>query len=106
MHNDDRPIGRILSRREMLALLGTTGVAALVARAAHVSNAAGSLAAVTPQSYLPIIMGPAATATAIPTATPTTGTTCVVKPALEEGPFFVDEQLNRSDIRSDPTTGV
>jgi protocatechuate 3,4-dioxygenase beta subunit len=25
---------------------------------------------------------------------------------LTEGPFFVDEMLNRSDIRTDPTTGV
>ena len=31
---------------------------------------------------------------------------CVVKPPLEEGPFFVDEKLNRSDIRADPLTGV
>jgi protocatechuate 3,4-dioxygenase beta subunit len=29
-----------------------------------------------------------------------------VRPALTEGPFFVDTQLNRSDIRSDPVTGV
>ncbi|NOT61524.1 MAG: hypothetical protein HOP19_15005 [Acidobacteria bacterium] len=27
---------------------------------------------------------------------------CVTKPALTEGPFFVDERLNRSDIRTDP----
>ncbi len=31
---------------------------------------------------------------------------CVVSPAMTEGPFFVDATLNRSDIRSDPTTGV
>jgi protocatechuate 3,4-dioxygenase beta subunit len=31
---------------------------------------------------------------------------CVVRPALTEGPFFVDERLNRSDIRSDPATGA
>ena len=30
---------------------------------------------------------------------------CVVTPALTEGPYFVDERLNRSDIRTDPTTG-
>lgn len=30
---------------------------------------------------------------------------CVVTPALTEGPYFVDERLNRSDIRSDPSTG-
>ena len=29
---------------------------------------------------------------------------CVVRPRQTEGPFFVDEKLNRSDIRSDPVT--
>jgi len=28
---------------------------------------------------------------------------CVARPQQTEGPYFVDEQLNRSDIRSDPT---
>ena len=27
---------------------------------------------------------------------------CVVRPQQTEGPFFIDEKLNRSDIRSDP----
>lgn len=31
---------------------------------------------------------------------------CVLTAALTEGPFFVDEKLNRSDIRTDPTTGT
>jgi len=31
---------------------------------------------------------------------------CVARPALTEGPYFVDERLNRSDIRSDPATGT
>ncbi|HEV2011444.1 MAG TPA: intradiol ring-cleavage dioxygenase [Candidatus Limnocylindria bacterium] len=31
---------------------------------------------------------------------------CVVRPALTEGPYFVDEKLNRSDIRSDPSTNA
>ncbi|HJR04512.1 MAG TPA: intradiol ring-cleavage dioxygenase [Methylomirabilota bacterium] len=30
---------------------------------------------------------------------------CVARPALTEGPFFVDEKLERSDIRSDPADG-
>ncbi len=30
---------------------------------------------------------------------------CVVKPQQTEGPYFVDEKLNRSDIRSDPSDG-
>src|SRR5216110_186138 len=31
---------------------------------------------------------------------------CVVRPEQTEGPFFVDEKLDRSDIRSDPTDGT
>jgi protocatechuate 3,4-dioxygenase beta subunit len=30
---------------------------------------------------------------------------CVFRPQQTEGPYFVDERLHRSDIRSDPTTG-
>jgi protocatechuate 3,4-dioxygenase beta subunit len=30
---------------------------------------------------------------------------CVVRPAETEGPYFVDEMLNRSDIRIDPSDG-
>lgn len=33
-------------------------------------------------------------------------TSCVQTAALTEGPYFVDEKLERSDIRSDPATGV
>ena len=39
------------------------------------------------------------------TTDPTT-IACVQTAALTEGPFFVNEKLNRSDIRSDPVTGV
>jgi len=35
-----------------------------------------------------------------------TNRSCVVTPAVTEGPYFIDERLNRSDIRSDPTTGA
>ena len=31
---------------------------------------------------------------------------CTATPAETEGPYWVDEMLNRSDIRADPTTGV
>jgi protocatechuate 3,4-dioxygenase beta subunit len=34
------------------------------------------------------------------------GSPCIVRPEQTEGPFFVDERLNRSDIRSDPSTGA
>jgi protocatechuate 3,4-dioxygenase beta subunit len=30
---------------------------------------------------------------------------CVVRPEQTEGPYFIDEKLNRSDIRSDPSDG-
>jgi hypothetical protein len=29
----------------------------------------------------------------------------VISAVLTEGPYFVDEQIYRGDIRSDPTTG-
>jgi len=35
----------------------------------------------------------------------TTSTSCVLTAALTEGPYFVDEKLYRSDIRTDPVTG-
>ena len=31
---------------------------------------------------------------------------CIATPQQTEGPFFVDERLNRSDVRSDPATGA
>jgi len=41
------------------------------------------------------------------TTAPTTGSSsCVLTATLTEGPFFVDEKLNRSDIRTDPVTGA
>lgn len=34
------------------------------------------------------------------------GPTCATSPAQTEGPYWVDEMLNRADIRSDPSTGI
>lgn len=31
---------------------------------------------------------------------------CVLTPAQTEGPYFVDERLNRGDVRADPATGA
>ena len=101
MDDDDAQIGRILNRREVLALLGGSGVALLAA------CAPGALASPSPS--------PTATAQQTSAATTTAGATsstaaalpsCIVRPALTEGPYFVDEKLNRSDIRSDPGTGA
>ncbi|MBC7812627.1 MAG: intradiol ring-cleavage dioxygenase, partial [Burkholderiales bacterium] len=43
--------------------------------------------------------------TAVPTVTYTGAAVpaCIVRPELTEGPYFVDGQLNRSDIRIDPS---
>jgi protocatechuate 3,4-dioxygenase beta subunit len=79
MDRDDSPVGHVLTRRETLAFLGASGLAFL-----------GGL---TPPS-----LGAARPRRAIPG--------CVVRPAQTEGPYFVDEKLNRSDIRSDPKTGT
>jgi len=87
MESDDRQLGRLLTRREALRLMGVTGAALLAA------------------------CGPEAIGTTAPTATSApVGTnalpTCVVRPELTEGPYYVDEELNRSDVRSDPGSGV
>lgn len=89
--NDDMPVGRILSRREVLALVGATGAATLLGACAPIRPNGGQAEA---------ISGSVETA-----ATTDTAIDCVVRPALTEGPLFVDEMLNRADIRSDPTTG-
>jgi len=76
---DDAPIGRILTRRELLAKLGAAGVA--LTASSTVARALDAGAALAP----------------VPS--------CVVTPEQTEGPYFVDEHLNRSDIRSDPSDG-
>jgi protocatechuate 3,4-dioxygenase beta subunit len=67
---DDDPIGRRLTRREVVALLGLSGAGLLGGRAS---------------------------------GAPVPG--CVVRPQQTEGPYYVEEQLDRSDIRSDPRSG-
>src|SRR5688500_4279173 len=102
MDSDDILKGRILSRREILGLFGAAGAAFLVAcsgddePAQPTSSETGS-GAVAEGS--PAVSGgnasvsEAATATSVPS--------CVVLPDLTEGPYFVDTQLDRSDIRAD-----
>jgi protocatechuate 3,4-dioxygenase beta subunit len=92
MLNDDEPIGRILSRREVLKLLGATGLAVLVG--------CGPDGTTTEQAANTAV--PAATTASEVAAVPS----CVVRPEQTEGPYFVDERLERSDIRTDPGTGA
>jgi protocatechuate 3,4-dioxygenase beta subunit len=77
MQDDDGMVGRLLTRRELVALFGMSGVAGMV----H------PLTGQTP---------PAPPGTVIPG--------CIVQPQQTEGPYFVDGQLNRGDIRPDPAT--
>lgn len=91
MKNNDRLVGRILSRREALALFRALGVAMLVVCLPRKSRATQTQPSVSTQ--------------ASSRANPATLPACVLSPKQTEGPYFVDEQLNRSDIRSDPSDG-
>lgn len=77
MDNDDLPVGRLLNRREVLALVGTTGAAVLIG---------GSIGQTETQA-----------APDFPS--------CIVTPELTEGPYYLEENLNRSDIRAGSDTG-
>ncbi|MBC7897143.1 MAG: intradiol ring-cleavage dioxygenase [Cytophagaceae bacterium] len=74
MDNDDLPIGRVLSRREVLALLGVGSFGLLTDRRA--------------------LIGPGVVQQRLPA--------CVVRPAQTEGPYFVDRTMERTDIRAEP----
>ena len=69
---------KLVSRRQVLVLLATAGAAILTRAKASNASAASS------SNKLPA---------------------CIVTPSQTEGPFFVDERLNRSDIRVDPSDG-
>ncbi|HVU14209.1 MAG TPA: hypothetical protein VHD90_23180, partial [Phototrophicaceae bacterium] len=90
MDNDDKPVGRLLTRREVLTLLGSAGAVAVVG--AGFVTKLGALEAA----------AQAATPEGTPEATDVL-LNCVASPQETEGPYFVDEMLNRSDIRIDPT---
>ncbi|RIK45536.1 MAG: intradiol ring-cleavage dioxygenase [Chloroflexi bacterium] len=131
MDNDDLPVGRLLNRREAMMLLGAAGVSFLAACSSGgdstngtptaTQGAAGgstatrgiraspstTVAAASPSSEATSTAGINATNDSA-TATPDTIVipACVVVPELTEGPFFVDERLDRSDIRSDPGSGT
>jgi protocatechuate 3,4-dioxygenase beta subunit len=79
MQDDDELVGRVLTRREVVRLLGAGGAAALAFGA-----------------------GPAPSGSLFAQRSPG----CVVKPEQTEGPYFVDQQLVRSDIRTEPSTGA
>lgn len=90
LDDHDKPVGRLLNRREVLALLGGVGVAVLG------GCTLSDLFATTSPNVIP---------EAVSSETATTALTCVVKPQVTEGPYFVDQMLNRSDIRIEPSDG-
>jgi protocatechuate 3,4-dioxygenase beta subunit len=94
MENDDAQIGHVVTRREAIILLGAAGASLIAGCSSGQSTPASS--------------GQTADASNPQTANATSGGApqgCVVRPAQTEGPYFVDEKLNRSDIRSDPSDG-
>jgi protocatechuate 3,4-dioxygenase beta subunit len=102
LDDDDRPIGRILSRREALALMGAGSVALVAAACAPSAlSSAGGGASATAAAGSSSSVASSATAVAAAGSLPT----CVVVPELTEGPYYVDEKLERSDIRIDTADG-
>ena len=112
MDNDDAPVGRILSRREVLALLGLSGAAALAAACQPMAAAPTPALSAERATVAAIGESPAAQATiaaevaAAEALNTVAAPACVARPEMTEGPYFVDVGLNRSDIRSDSNTGV
>lgn len=78
MSKEGPPTRPHYSRREALVWAGATGVIWLMAGARTSTQAASDM-------FHP---------------------RCLVRPAQTEGPYFIDERLHRSDIRTDPTNGT
>ena len=87
-HLDGLLAATISRRRMMLAGLGAVYAAAV---AACGGTQTGSTSTPSPS--------PSSSPTDVPVPT------CVVTPSETEGPYFVDERLNRADIRVDPADG-
>jgi protocatechuate 3,4-dioxygenase beta subunit len=102
--DDDRLVGRVLTRREVLALMGAASVSVMAAACApgSVASSAGSTAAASASSGA---TATTALATASAVAVASSLPSCVVVPELTEGPYYVNENLDRSDIRVDTSTG-
>jgi protocatechuate 3,4-dioxygenase beta subunit len=107
MDNDDRQVGQILNRRDILKILGLGGAATILASCAPDMMETLSPTATSAPTDAAIPQAVATELSAASTAIPTsTIPMCVVRPELTEGPYFVDEMLNRSDVRSDPSDGA
>ncbi|MEP6638369.1 MAG: intradiol ring-cleavage dioxygenase [Chloroflexota bacterium] len=104
--DDDRLVGRVLSRREVLALMGTASIAVVAVACAPGSAERGGVSA---SASATATGSPAASAGATAAASPVVVASglpsCVVVPELTEGPYYVNENLDRSDIRIDTADG-
>jgi len=100
LDDDDRLIGRVLTRREVLALMGVVSVGAVAVACAPGSAASGAASAGASGGA-----GATALATATAVAVASSLPSCVVVPELTEGPYYVNENLDRSDIRIDTSDG-
>lgn len=65
----------------------------------------GRLHRLTRREWVRLLGATAAAGLAPPALATTRRPSCVVRPQQTEGPYFLDERLNRSDIRSDPGDG-
>lgn len=109
----DEQIGRILSRRELLAILGAAGGGLLAGCARPGGDSTPATASAPPTGAPAAAAEPRASVAANATSRATEAATavaelpaCVVRPEQTEGPYFVDERLERADIRADTATGV
>ncbi len=94
---------RRITRRETLGLIGGAAVAAVVGCGGDDEPSATPEASATrTTSRTASASATTAAATTSPTAAPVA---CVLTLEETEGPYFVDERLNRSDLTSDPSDG-
>jgi protocatechuate 3,4-dioxygenase beta subunit len=101
--DDDRQIGRMLTRREALAVLAAGAVFLPACGGSDSGDSSSGTTATTGSTGQ--TGGTTATSAIGGAAAQVPAPSCIVKPESTEGPFFVDERLNRSDIRSDPSGG-
>ena len=99
LDEDDLPVGRVLSRRDVLRLLAATSAAAVVGCKPASPRDAGATSVARPA-------GSAAVGGEVQSTVTGGLPPCVAKPELTVGPYFLDKQLDRSDIRVEPGTGT
>ena len=92
---------RRISRRETLGLIGGAAAAVIVGCGDDEPSTTPEVS-VTGTPSRAATASPVVAATAAPTAEPVA---CVLTLQETEGPYFVDEKLNRSDLTSDPSNG-